>query len=309
MGEVNAALKEVERLGGQVPDGVQPNHPARGVNRIVDADKGVMELLMPDGVTPRKKFAMVGFAGSTRMMAPFGDPEYAILGMNQLNRFIPRADAWFEIHKEWNTAVVPGTDHAGWLAECGIPVLMAERVPGIPTSVRLPIEALCERFADYWTSTVAYMLGYLTWHIDRLVEDRLKAAPSNGLASAYDVMQLTKSLYEEYEISIFGIDLIVGEEYSNQRPCAEFYIGQALARNITVRIPQASALVKARYRYEFQIEPNDLIKKRDLEGRIAELTKHHQQASEQAVQLHGALQELRYLSELYDLRDRGGEVG
>lgn len=303
----NAALKEALANGGpSQADGVRPDHPAAGVNRVVDADRGVVELLMPDGVTPRKKFAIVGFAGSTRHMAPFDEAEYAICGLNQLNRHIPRADIWFEIHKEWNTAVVPGTDHAGWLGGCGIPVIMAERVPTIPTSVRFPIESMIEKFADYFTSTIAYEVAFLIDLIDRAVEARMKEIPAG--ASAWDVQQLARSLYNEYEIAIFGVDLIVGEEYEQQRPCAEFYIGQALARNITVRIPEASALVKARYRYGYQVEPNDLLKLKDLDQRKAFLTAEHQKHSEAVLQLHGALNELNYLAELYRLRERGGAI-
>jgi hypothetical protein len=306
----NAALAESKRGASASSDeGVQPGHPARGVTTIVDADRGEVEFLMPDGVTPRKKFALVGFAGSTRAMAPFHDPEWAICGMNQLNRFIPRADFWYEVHKEWNTAVVPGTDHEGWLRDCGLPILMAERVPGLPTSIRIPIEPLIHSFIDYYTSTVAYMLAYTTWHIDRQVAKTLRETPFAEGSSALDVLELTRSLYSEYCIGIFGIDLIVGEEYEWQRPCAEFYLGQALARNITVMIPPQSALLKQRYRYGYQMEPDDLIKLSDYEKRKVELEKIQRNHTDQATALEGAIQELRYMTELYKLRERGGSVG
>ncbi len=175
--------------------------------------------------------------------------------------------------------------------------------------MRLPIEALIDRFADYFTSSVAYMVAYFTWHIEKLVKDRMLVAPSNGLASAWDVAQLQKSIFAEYEIAIFGIDLIIGEEYEWQRPCAEFYIGQALARGITVRIPEQSALVKQRYRYGYQIEPNDLIKLSDIDKRTEQLTGEIQKHTEASMQLAGALNELKYMREVYVLRERGGTVG
>lgn len=301
----NAALKEAATTEG----GVSRSHPATGVSRIVDADAGHVEFLMPDGETPRKKFALVGFASSTREMAPFHDPEWVVMGMNQLNRHIPRADAWIEIHKEWNTAVVPGTDHTGWLRDCGIPVLMAQRIPELPTSVTFPINRLIDKFADYFTSTVAYMVAYFVDHIDREVESRMKDSPSNGLATAWDVAELQKSMYSEYTIGIFGIDLIVGEEYTWQRPCAEYHLGQALARNITVMVPPQSALLTQRYRYGFAMEPDDIIKDSDFEKRKAYLIGEHQKYHQASLEVAGALKEMDYWSELRTLRERGGKVG
>lgn len=303
----NAALKEAQ--SGVAVEGVDPNHPARGVSKVIDAQLGTIELLMADGVTPRKKFALVGFAGSTRGMAPFDDPEWAICGLNQLNRHIPRADWWFEIHKDWNTALVPGTDHEGWLRDCGIPVMMTDHRPSLPTSVRYPIEEMVDEFADYFTSTVAYMIAYTIRHIDKLVERRLDDMPTEPDRTESDARRAAKKMYAEYCIGIFGVDLIVGEEYEHQRPCAEFYIGQALARGITVMIPPQSALCKARYRYGYQMEPDDLIKLRDLDARETELARLQKQHEENATAIAGARQELGYLRGLYQLRERGGEVG
>lgn len=301
----NAAMKEAAATA----DGVNPNHPAKGVSRIVSHDEGTVELLMPDGVTPRKKIALVGFASSTRGMAPFNDPEWAIVGMNQLNRHIPRADAWFEIHKEYNNAVVPGTDHEGWLRDCGIPVLMAERVPSLPTSMAYPIARLTEKFSDYFTSTVAYMVAWAVDHIDRAVEARIETVWSGGKgASAADFQALMKSLYAEYTIGIYGIDLVVGEEYTWQRPCAEYHLGQALARNITVHIPRQSALLTQRYRYGYQMEPDDLIKDSDIASRRDYLTAEHQKYTQACIEITGALKELGWWSELRTLRERGAKV-
>lgn len=292
-------------------------HPAQGVNRVVDADAGDVELLMPDGVTRRRKIALVGFAASTRAMAPVDDPEWAVCGMNQLYRHLTSAqfegkvrtpDVWFEMHREWNTAVVPGTDHEGWLRDCGIPIFMTERVPGLPTSVRYPIERLIDKFSDYYTSTVAYMVAWATDYIDREVANRMRETPTNGMASVFDVAELQRSLYAEYTIGIYGIDLIVGEEYDWQKACAEYFIGQVLARNITLLIPQQSALLHQRYRYGYHAEPVDLVKDSDLAKRRAFLTQEHQKHSEVLVQIVGGLKELDWIHELRRLRERGGNI-
>lgn len=319
--ERNTAAKEAAAAaveGRSEVNRFRMDHPAKGVSRIVDAEAGTVALLMPDGVTPRKKFACIGFASSTREMAPYDDPQWAIVGMNQLARreadgritgLIPRADLWFEIHREWNTALVPGTDHKGWLAECGIPVLMVERQEGLPTSVRYPIETLIERTTDYYTSTVAYMVAYFIWHIDRLVEERMRGTATNGLATVWDVQALVKSVYAEYAIGIFGIDLIVGEEYDHQKACAEFWIGEAEARGIAVHIPPQSALCKQRYRYGYQAEPNDLIRDSDIAKRLGYLQGERSKHFEAVLQLDGAITELQYMTEFRKLRERGGTLG
>lgn len=300
----NAALKEAPT------EGIDPKHPAAGVTTIVDARAGRFTFLMPDGVTPRKKIALCGFASSSRDMAPWTDPAWAIVGMNQLNRHIPRADAWFEIHREWNTAVVPGTDHDGWLRACGIPIMMTDDAAEarFPTWVRFPIERLIEKFNDYYTSTVAYMVAWAIDYIDAEVKAVMERTPGNGLASAWDVVQLQRSLYREWSIGIFGVDLVVGEEYGWQKPCAEYFIGQALARDITVSIPKPSALLKHRYRYGYDMEPDDLIRDSDLEKRRVMLVNEIQRRSDELQLFQGSLNELKYWTEFRMLRERGADI-
>lgn len=320
----NAALKAeaiAKASGINMDEFMNKAHPCLGVNRIVDADAGTIELLSPDGVTPRKKIALVGFASSTKDMAPFNNPEWAICGMNQIYRHIHHKDAdgkpvlrhpdlHYEIHKEWNTAVVPGTDHEAWLRDCGIPVLMTDVVAGLPTSVRFPIERFIKKFdLDYFTSTVAYMLAFTVDYIDQSVERRLRESPTNGFATALDVLSLAKSLYAEYTIGVFGIDLIVDDEYVYQKPCAEYWLGQIMAREITLMIPKQSALLRQRYRYGYDMEPQDLIKDSDLTKRHAYLTGEHQKHSESVVQLVGAIKEIEYWTQVRKLREAGGTVG
>ena len=149
--------------------GVDRNHPAEQGHQltIIDADQGVVE-----AIPRRKKFAICGFAASSRMLAPFGDPQYEIWGLNQLYRHIPRETRHFDIHRNWREDNVPGTDHPTWLAQCGIPVYMAEREPSIPTAVRYPVEDIMQRVGgiDYFTSTVSFMLALAIQEIDQQVE-------------------------------------------------------------------------------------------------------------------------------------------
>ncbi len=292
--------------------GVQPDHPCTVTLDILDAEAGRVNWFKD-----RKKFAICGFASSSRHRMPLTDPDWIIVGLNQLYRHIPRADAWFDIHAYWREGNVEGTDHPRWLAECGIPVVMTEREPSIPTAVRHPIETLIQYFGiDYFTSTVAHMLGLAIYEIDQAVKARLEATPKNGLATAWDVYQLARSIYAEYTIGIFGIDLVVGTEYEHQRQCAEFWIGEAEGRGICLDIPPESALLKQQYRYGYSMEPaGHPIKLSELEMRRGALQKQMQQVQQKAGELQrvmhtidGALQEADMLCQVAGLRVRGASI-
>lgn len=365
-----AALKEAPPT--EATEWLNFAHPCRGVNRASESGDGRVELLYPDGSGPRKKIALIGFATSSRHMAPLDDPDWAIVGMNQLQRHLRHllpgpdgeplmgqdgktpisslrhGDLWFEIHKEYNDAVIPGTDHEQWLKDCDMPVYMTHEFPGIDNAVAFPIDRLMEKFdIDYFTSTVAYMFAWAIDHIDGMVEQRLEGKRCGG--PTLSVLDKVRKMYAEHTVGIFGIDLVVGEEYTDQRPCAEYWLGQAMARNISLVIPESSALLTQHYRYGYEMEPEGLLRRSDFskrratlqnehenaskkaiefygrteelkltpvseqyeaqrKARLEELRKEHQGASEAAVNLHGALQECEYWSGVMELRERGAEV-
>ena len=303
--------------------GVDPNHPARARFRIVDAERAIIEPV--DGVW-RKKFAICGFAASTRMMAPFDDPNYYIAILNQLNRHVPRADFHWDIHRNWREENVAGTDHPGYLAECDMPVFMTQTEPSIPTSVRFPLEQAMERVVgiDYFTSTVAFMVAWTIMQIDQQVDAEV-AALEQRLSDAEtgivddDVAALLKNprkfrawlsdRYAEREIAIFGIDLVVGTEYDWQKSCVEYMLGLANARGITVRIPPQCALLKQRWRYGYEAEPQgELIRLSELQKRATNLANERAQLIARLQTIDGAAQENAYWTQVSDLRSKGAHV-
>jgi hypothetical protein len=252
------------------------NHPCAGRVTIFDHDKAVVEETCPDG-SPRTKVAIVGFAQSSKDLAPYNDPTWSIWGLNQLYRHIPRADRWFEIHHNWNEHVVEGTDHQKWLAESPIPVYMTERIPGIPNSVKYPLDRVMNGHPDYFTSTVAFCLALA-------IQEGFK------------------------EIGLWGIDLIVGDEYFYQKACCEFWIGTAHGKGITVTLPKTTALCKQSHRYGYQSEPESLINLSELAKRRQGLLDERQKAIVNLANLDGALQDCQMWGELADLRSKGGTV-
>lgn len=251
-------------------------HPCAGHVKIVNHDSGEVQSFCPDG-TPRKKMAICGFAQGSAQLAPFNDPTWEIVGLNQLYRFIPRADRWFDIHTNWDEHVVEGTDHRKWLAEAPIPIYMVDRVEGIPNSVRYPIERVMDGHPDYFCSTVAYGIAL-------------------AIAEGFE------------EIGLFGIDLVVGSEYIHERPNAEFWIGVAHAKGIKVTIPPTSALCKQSHRYGYQVEPESLVRFSELQKRHKALLDQRHKAMIELANIDGAAQDVQMWLELADLRMKGATI-
>ena len=239
--------------------GVDEDHPTTLKFEILDREHALVRPLGP----PRKKVAICGFAASTRMLAPWDDETWEIWGLNQLYRHIPRADRWFDIHRNWREDNVEGTDHPRWLAECGMPIYMVETIPEIPTSLRFPLERAIAEVSNvrYFTSTVAYMLAL-------------------AIMEGFE------------ELALFGIDLVVGTEYQWQKSCVEFLLGVAHGRGMTVRLPKQSALLHAYHLYGFEKEPAAWpITLSQLERRHAALQKARTAALAKLQTVDGALQD------------------
>lgn len=294
--------------------GVNPDHPAAAHLKIVNADAGEVDVFG----SGRKKIAICGFASSSRHLIPYDDKDWVIGAMNQFYRHAPRADYWFDIHSNWRESNVPGTDHPRALREIGFPVFMIERADDVPNSVRYPIERLIEKFGvDYFTSTVSYMIAWAIDVIDQAVAKRMSSVRWTASAPTLaDAQAFTRSLYAEYTIGIFGIDLIVGDEYDFQKACAEFWLGVANARGIDIQIPSHSALLKQRWRYGYETQPSNLLielkdytaRQAELSARISKVREAHERAVAELQTLDGALQEVNHHLAVIDLRLKGGKV-
>lgn len=269
------------------------DHPCCCPLEIVDAKAGTLR--DPWG---RKKLAIIGFSSSSRDLAPYDDPEWAVCGLNQLSRYIPRADVWFETHHRdlFVSDIVRGTDYVSWLRGQPLPVFMepddfdAGRFTDIPRSVRYPIEAANALVGaihrpdtgpqplDYWESTVAYCLQW-------------------GILAGFE------------EIGLWGVDLIVGEEYAYQRCNLEFYLGFAQARGIKLTIPKQSALLKQMpYRYGRKQPPVGPFTQAFFEKIYGGAITKREQILTDLNNVDGAMVVLRNLRDAALVYQRGGEV-
>jgi hypothetical protein len=76
-----------------------------------------------------------------------------------------------------------------------------------------------------------------------------------------------------------------------------------------VRLPPASALLKQRWRYGYEIEPQQWpIKHTELTKRGEALTSEKNNLIARLQTIDGAIQELSYWHQISDLRGKGGQV-
>ena len=243
------------------------------------------------------RVGILGFSPAVKD-APFADPSWTLWGMNGLWRVLTevppeRFARWFEPHspaflEQYGIAANIGTQQQDWLAQQHpFPIFMQEKYPQFPASEAFPIEALIKQHGvDYFTSTVAMELAYAL------------------------------SLKDVTEIGLWGIDLIHGTEWGDQRPCAEYWIGRAVERGIKVTLPSDCALLTSQYRYAYE-NPNPLLVelragiKLQAETTAKKIGECHEKVNQLTSELQtndGAMQMLRHLTERVDMFERGGHI-
>jgi len=186
-----------------------------------------------------KKVAIIGYT-SSRALAPYDDPDFEIWGLNDLHRFIPKYDRWFELHKEADVI----REHAAgrmegrdsWtesykvMSQMTCPVYMQEVNPDIPMSLKFPLKEILNYFSKYFVDKEA--VRYFTNSISYM---------------------LALAIMEDFkEIHVYGVDMAVGTEFQEQRASCEFWLGVAVGRGIKIHIPEQSDLLKSKFLYAFE---------------------------------------------------------
>jgi len=241
----------------------------------------------------RKKVAIVGFASSTRLKAPFHDQSWEVWAMNQLYRFIPRATRWWELHPHtgphsYLSDEVPGTNYLDWMKRCPLPIYMVSQHPDIPTSVEYPLQRLIDEFDLESMRPDMKHKGYFHSTVDLM----LALAISEGFE----------------EIGVWGVDMIHDSEYGYQKPSGSFWLGLAKGKGIKVTLPVESALL-ANEGYVYGYDPlprNEVLVQFDL--RYKQLMEHRQTLVQQITATDGSIQENRHWVEMIKNLSRGGTL-
>jgi hypothetical protein len=109
-----------------------------------------------------------------------------VWGLNELHKYVPRWDRWFELHDAETLGVSHRNltegevkRHLDWLTAqpAGKPIYMQPQFCDgrFPAATPLPIDDLIAQFGRYFTSTIGYMLGMAIrdgYELDRDVRDR-----------------------------------------------------------------------------------------------------------------------------------------
>lgn len=204
-----------------------------------------MQELLDQGIIRKKdKLAIIGTADS-KSLAPFGNTEWDLVGVNNLYAFAPpnTFQYWFEIHQfhfDGNNFFRRGkidfrgkkvNDYLAELDSLGIPVFMQQKWPQIKNSVVFPWKPIVNKYGTYFTNTISWQIAW-------------------GLEMGYK------------KIGIWGVDMAVGEEYKAQRASCEYFIGLARGMGVEVYIPPEADLLKSRFMYAIQeLQEDDFTKK------------------------------------------------
>lgn len=241
-------------------------------------------------MTKPRKVVLLGSSSNTCTLAPFDDPDWEIWGLTWRYRDHPRMDRCYEIHAEKFWDDYAGDLYRAWLNDPRTfdeekkPVAVYLR-PDVqarfPNCKPIPIPEICELMGrEYFASSFSYMLGH-------------------AILEGVD------------EIAMWGIDLVVGEEYDHQRPNAEFLLGIAHARGIKITVPWQSSLLNHPFVYGPEAAPEESPLYTRAEAKLAEYQKRIKEAKEMIFTWEGACHEVKeVMSDISAIKrgSLGGEV-
>ena len=164
--------------------------------------------------------------GTSLRRAPWTDKAQQMWGPAYLWGRVKRLDIGFQIHDDTIERAKPT-----WKAvqESRVPVYMQRCHDDVPRSQPYPLEDVRRRFTlpgmvrPFTTNTTSYMLA---------------------------LALLQRPLPEK--VSLFGVDLVHGEEYAFEQPSVSFFLGICVGCDIPVYIDPASDLLKTRFLYGFE---------------------------------------------------------
>jgi hypothetical protein len=236
-----------------------------------------------DPLKPRK-VAIVGTQPSSRMLAPFGDPEWTIWGTSPGNQnILPRVDAWFEMHCNllWPQYKHYGETYIKWLNEVKFPVV-AQDQRLVKNAIVYPLQKMLKRFGPYFfTSTFAWVMAYA---IDAGVE----------------------------AMGLYGVDMSSRDEYIQQRNGGQYFLQMARNAGIQVIIPDESDLEQPPPLYGYSdatpFGRKMATREQEVRERITQLEQQLNPLQQQLIYMRGALEDIQYFRQVYGSVDQHGHI-
>lgn len=226
---------------------------------------------------PKKKIAIVGWAGTSRDLAPWTDDsweKWVLNTMAQREDYAKNCSRVFQLHSKGDIQKDQTDEPAHWkfLTEnTTIPVYMHEHIAdswindGMGNVVAFPTNALLAKFPNYFTNTVSWMIAL-------------------AIHEGADV------------IGLWGVDMAHAiSEYGEQRPSCEFYLGLAMGRGIEVFVAPESDLLKTPGQYgltdDTQMYVSLMARQAEMTGRLNESVGAQNQNVQIIAQLQGRVAE------------------
>lgn len=235
-----------------------------------------------------KCVCICGFAESYKE-APIDDERVEIWGLNELWKYLPRWNRWFEQHdrdtlgvSDRNLSEGEAKRHLEWLSkDHGKPIYMQPEfcISGrFPNATPYPLDEMCAMFGRYFTSTIGYMIAL-------------------AIAEGFTWVMLA------------GVDLVSDVEYPSQRPNSEWLSGIVVGLGRTLVIPPSSAMLRAGhlYGYEQPIDESGGLRTA-ITNHFGNLKKKHDETLATLNTLEGAMQEAENTIKLIEYKNRGTHV-
>ena len=219
------------------------------------------------------RIAIVGACPSSRLLAPFNDPNWQTWGFspNSAGK-LPPTTHWFEIHGDL------GMSHNGldkddeakyinWIKMLPCKVYV-QQIELFHNAEKFPAEELVQEFGPYWfTSTISWLMAF---------------ALTQGVT----------------ELGIWGCDLSLIKEYSYQMPAVHRFMELYTERNIPIYVPPESELLNPPALYAYS-ETSPMgrklnIRKVEIENRIMEIDAKIKELANNRLHLVGALDDNEY---------------
>ena len=189
----------------------------------------------------RDKVALIGFAGTSRSMAPYDDLDVECWLLNEAHRqpWAKRISRHFQMHQRWDHSKQNNpsyAEHWEWLQkEHPFPIYMLEDYPDIPSCVKYPLDEICERF------------------LPNVRRGTIKGETTlNKFFTSSFAYKCALALYLDFkEISVFGYEMQTRTEYFYQAESTCFWLGLAAGLGVKIYIPNNCRLLNAElYGYE-----------------------------------------------------------
>ena len=253
----------------------------------------------------KKTIAIVGFAPTTREIAPYDDPDVEIWALNEayLQDWLIRWDRWFQIHKPWSYMRPENRNdpnHWLWLQnksdsclECrgtGTSLLNKDKECSQceGTGVYIPKRRTDWEFPIYMQDEDPEVPNSERFPLEEIIKMFLPTVVrgagiiSEYFTSSYAYMcSFALYLWKTGEfgdvplrIETYGFEMSTETEYHYQKGSTEFWMGYANALGVDIWIPEACKLLDGQ---KYGYEVTQMINRQELEFRKRQLDQIEQE--------------------------------